>query len=167
MGTIARHVAGAVVAWLVVTFEGLVSYLGLLGYALITGTDPGGPLAGPVFVLVAALVGFVVVPLLVVPAVLVGQVTARRRGRFMGALIGGGGAMLLAALGAAAVALATDVSAAGSVLAGLVAALAVVGPVAAHAATAEAVRRTARRIRQHKPVAVGEEHVAGLSSQGR
>ncbi|TYC01394.1 hypothetical protein FXF53_11560 [Micromonospora sp. WP24] len=164
MGTIARHVAGAVVAWLVFTLEGLVSYLGLLGYAVITNGDPGGPLAGPVFVVVAALIGFVAVPLLVAPAVLVAEATGRRRGRFVGALIGGGGAMLAAALCAAAVALVTDVSPGGAVLAGLVAALAVVGPVAAYAATAGAIRGLARRARRPQPAPVDEERFARLPS---
>ncbi|MEU6206469.1 hypothetical protein ABZ814_23140 [Micromonospora musae] len=164
MGTIARHVAGAVAAWLVFTAEGLVGYLGLLGYALITNADPGGPLAGPVFVLVAALVGFVAVPLLVAPAVLVAEATGRRGGRFVGALIGGGGAMLVAASAAAAVALVTDVSPGGAVLAGLVAALAVVGPVAAYAATAGAVRGLARRMRRPKPAPVDAERFARLPS---
>ncbi|TDC40447.1 hypothetical protein E1211_01470 [Micromonospora sp. 15K316] len=164
MGIIARHVAGAVVAWLVFTLEGLVGYLGLLGYALITNADPGGPLAGPIFVLVAAMLGLVAVPVLVVPAALIAETTARRRGRFVGALIGGGGAMLLAALCAAVTALVTDVSAGGAVLAGLVAALAAVGPLAAHAATAAAVRGMAQRLRRPRPAPTDDDRFARLPS---
>ncbi|MEE3917724.1 hypothetical protein V2I01_00215 [Micromonospora sp. BRA006-A] len=55
--TVARHLAGAVAAWLVVVAEAVAGYLGLLAYALVTGADPGGPLAGPLLVLIAALLG--------------------------------------------------------------------------------------------------------------
>ncbi|MEV1333828.1 hypothetical protein AB0J20_30120 [Micromonospora costi] len=164
MGTIVRHAAGAAVAWLVFTLEGLLGYLVLLGYALVTDSDPGGPLAGPLVVLLAALVGVIVVPLLVLPAALVGDLTARRRGRFLGALVGGGGAMLLAALCAVVVSLATDVPAAGALLAGLVAALAVVPPLAAHAATARAARTLAQRFRRSHAAPVGETASVGVSS---
>ncbi|MFC0504775.1 hypothetical protein [Micromonospora costi] len=164
MGTIVWHAVGAAVAWLVFTLEGLLGYLVLLGYALVTDSDPGGPLAGPLVVPLAALAGVIVVPLLVLPAALLGDLMARRQGRFLGALVGGGGAMLLAALCAVVVALATDVPAAGALLAGLVAALAVVPPLAAHAATARATRTVAQRFRRPRATPVGEKASAGASS---
>ncbi|MFC3500158.1 hypothetical protein ACFOOK_04140 [Micromonospora krabiensis] len=149
MGAIARHVAGALGAWLVFTLQGLLGYLALLAYALVTDTDAGGPLAGPLLVLLAAVLGVVVVPLLVVPAVLLGEAIRRRRGRFLGALVGGATAMLLAALVAVSVALVT-VSPTATVLVGVIAALAMVAPVAVYPAVAAATRvlssRLARRL---------------------
>lgn len=165
MATIVRHAAGALLAWLVFTLEGLVGYLALLAYALITGADPGGPLAGPLLVLLAAVLGVVAVPLLVVPAALIGGMTRRSRGRFTAALVGGGTAMLLAALCAVVVVLIAGASAIEAVLAGTIAALAVVGPVAAHGATAEGGRWLARRLnRRMRHDRAGEATFAGLRS---
>ncbi|MEU8301396.1 hypothetical protein AB0C04_29425 [Micromonospora sp. NPDC048909] len=165
VGTIARHVAGAVVAWLTFTLEGLVGYLALLAYALATNSDPGGPLAGPVFVLIAAVLGAVAVPLLVVPAVVVGEVAARTGGRVRRIVTACAAAMVLAALCAVVIALATDVSAGGTVLAGAVGALAVAGPVAAHSVTAEGGRLLARvLVRRRNAVPAAPGPAPGLPS---
>ncbi|MGC4896172.1 hypothetical protein [Micromonospora sp. DT31] len=78
--TVVRHLAGMAAAWLLFVAEVVVGYLVLLAYALVTGADPGGPLAGPLLVLAAAVCGVVAVPLLFAPAVAVGEVVGRRRG---------------------------------------------------------------------------------------
>ncbi|MFI7491500.1 hypothetical protein ACIBXA_24285 [Micromonospora echinaurantiaca] len=137
---IGRHVAGALTAWLVFTAEALVGCLALLGYALVTGADPGGPLAGPMLLVIAALLGAALMPLLFAPAVLLGEAAGRRRTPLVGALTGTAVAMLLAALYAAGVGLATDGSPAGVVLACVLAALAVVCPVLAYTLTIRAGR---------------------------
>lgn len=143
-----RHVAGAVAAWLVFTAEGLLGCLALLGYALATGADAGGPLAGPLLLLIAALLGAVLVPLLFAPAVLLGEAAGRRRGPLARTLAGTTAAMVLAALYAAAVGLATGGSPAGVGLAGVLAALAVVAPVSAYALTVQGGRWAERSLRR-------------------
>ncbi|SCF39159.1 hypothetical protein GA0074695_6497 [Micromonospora viridifaciens] len=50
---LARHLAGGAAAWLAFVVQGAVIYVGLLVYALATGADAGGPLAGPLLVLLA------------------------------------------------------------------------------------------------------------------
>ncbi|MDX5460696.1 MULTISPECIES: hypothetical protein [Micromonospora] len=76
--TVARHLVGAAAAWLVVVAEAVAGYLGLLAYALVTGADPGGPLAGPLLVLIAALLGVAALPPLFAPAVALGEAAGRR-----------------------------------------------------------------------------------------
>ena len=76
---IARHVAGAAAAWLVFCVEGAVGYAGLLVFAWATGADPGGPLAGPFFMLVAAVAGGAVTALVLFPSVMTGEVIGRLR----------------------------------------------------------------------------------------
>ncbi|MFG1955802.1 hypothetical protein ACGFIZ_33160, partial [Micromonospora sp. NPDC048830] len=78
MAIVARHLAGAVAAWLVVVVEGVVAYLGLLVYAVATNSNPGGPLAGPLLAVLAGVVGLVTVPLLFIPAVVAAVEEERR-----------------------------------------------------------------------------------------
>ncbi|MEO3777427.1 hypothetical protein ABGB16_11355 [Micromonospora sp. B11E3] len=87
MAIVARHLAGAVAAWLVVVVEGVVAYLGLLVCAVATNSNLGGPLAGPLLAVLAGLVGLVTVPLLFIPAVVAGDLTGRRRGLLAQCLI--------------------------------------------------------------------------------
>ncbi|GAB1645830.1 hypothetical protein [Krasilnikovia sp. MM14-A1259] len=75
--TIARHIAGAAAAWLVFCVEGAAGYAGLLVFAGVTGADPGGPLAGPFLMLVAAVVGGAVTSLALLPSVVIGEVIGR------------------------------------------------------------------------------------------
>jgi hypothetical protein len=77
-GRIARYVIGAGIAWAVFTVQGLLVYLGLLAYALVADVGTGGPLAGPLLVLVAAVLGAVLVPLLFLPSVALGEAAGRR-----------------------------------------------------------------------------------------
>lgn len=77
--TVVRHLAGAAGAWLTFCVEGVVTYLGLLGYAWATGANPGGPLAGPAVVLAAAVAGGALTLLVLLPSVAVAEVTGRLR----------------------------------------------------------------------------------------
>ncbi|MET7471769.1 hypothetical protein ACFYON_01615 [Micromonospora sp. NPDC005686] len=143
--TVARHLAGAAAAWLVVVAEAVVGYLGLLAYALVTGADPGGPLAGPLLVLIAALLGVAGLPLLFAPAVALGEAAGRRRfGR--GLAYAGLVAVVLAAGYATAVAVATDVPGARVPLVAGIGALLALPPTAAYALSAGGVGWAARLI---------------------
>ncbi|MEU7714317.1 hypothetical protein AB0B03_20470 [Micromonospora chalcea] len=145
--TIARHLAGATAAWLVVVAEAVVGYLGLLAYALVTGADPGGPLAGPLLVLIAALLGVAALPLLFAPAVALGEAAGRRRAA-PALAYAGLVAVVLAAGYAAAVAVATDVPGARVPLVAGISALLALAPTAAYAITARGVGWTAGLIRR-------------------
>ncbi|MBU8855907.1 MULTISPECIES: hypothetical protein [unclassified Micromonospora] len=144
--TVARHLAGAAAAWLVVVAEAVLGYLGLLAYALVTGADPGGPLAGPLLVLIAALLGVAALPLLFAPAVALGE--AAGRGRPGPALAFAGLVAVVLVTGyAAAVAVATDVPGTRLPLVAGTAALLVLPPTVAYAFTARGVGWTARLVR--------------------
>ncbi|MBB5114974.1 hypothetical protein [Micromonospora echinospora] len=145
--TIARHLAGATAAWFVVVAEAVVGYLGLLAYALVTGADPGGPLAGPLLVLIAALLGVAALPLLFAPAVALGEAASRRRAA-PALAYAGLVAVVLAAGYAAAVAVATDVPGTWVPLVAGISALLALAPTAAYALTARGVGWTARLIRR-------------------
>ncbi|XRQ09093.1 hypothetical protein ACN3XK_73550 [Actinomadura welshii] len=73
-----RHLAGAVVACLAFVVQSIVIYAGLLAYAVVADADTGGPLAGPLLVLLAGAVGVVLVPLLFLPASVLGEAAAKR-----------------------------------------------------------------------------------------
>lgn len=77
--SIALHIAGMTTAWLVFCLQGIVCYAGLLVSAWATGSDAGGPLAGPVIVLIAAVLGGAVTTLVLLPAVIVGEMVGRLR----------------------------------------------------------------------------------------
>ncbi|MCZ7428532.1 hypothetical protein O7607_22565 [Micromonospora sp. WMMA1949] len=148
MGTaVARHLAGAVAAWLVVVAEAVAGYLGLLAYALVTGADPGGPLAGPLVVLIVGLLGVAALPLLFAPAVALGEVVGQRRAA-PALAYAGLVAVVLAAGYTAAVAVATDVPGDLVPLVAGISALLALAPTAAYALTARGVGWTARLIRR-------------------
>ncbi|GAB7051813.1 hypothetical protein JCM9534A_69390 [Catenuloplanes indicus JCM 9534] len=71
--TVVAYVAGAVMAWAVYCIEVTVVYAGLLVTALLAGTDPGGPLAGPLMVLWAAAAGAFLTIIVLFPAVLISR----------------------------------------------------------------------------------------------
>ncbi|MEU1964319.1 hypothetical protein ABZ541_04605 [Micromonospora sediminicola] len=141
-----RHLVGMATAWLVVVAETVAGYLGLLSYALVTDADPGGPLAGPLLVLIAAVLGLALLPLLFLPAVAVAEAAGRRRGVVATSALAGAAAIVLAVGYAVAASVATDVPAARiPVVAGL-AALAVLPPTAAYALAARGVGRLRSRL---------------------
>ncbi|MGB2566890.1 hypothetical protein ACPFP2_00325 [Micromonospora citrea] len=133
VAAVSRHLAGAVVAWVMFAVEGLACYLLLLGYALVSGAGAGGPLAGPVMVLAAALTGLVLVPLFVVPAGVVAELTGRRRGGLAGTLAAAGVAGVLTLLAVVGVALVAGGSPLGFAVACVVGVLLVLPPTLAHA----------------------------------
>jgi hypothetical protein len=133
-GRIAWHGIGAGIAWAVFSVQGVLVYLGLLAYALVTGADIGGPLGGPVLVLLTSVAGAVLTPLLFVPSITLGEVAGRRGGRAAGAAVTAGTAALLAAIYVAVVSAATDVTASGAVTAWLIGLLTLPGPLSAYAA---------------------------------
>jgi hypothetical protein len=129
-------------AWLVGLLEALVAYLGLVAYALAAGADPGGPLAGPLLVLLAALLGAALVPLLYLPAVAAAE--ALGRGTPAVTALSAAVAAVLGATYASGIALATDVSPASLPAVAGVAAFAVLPPVVGYALTARGVGFAAR-----------------------
>ncbi|MEU8332087.1 hypothetical protein [Micromonospora sp. NPDC048839] len=143
---IARHLAGMAVAWLVLVAEAVVGYLGLLAYAVATGSDVGGPLAGPVLVVIAAVLGVALLPLLFLPAVAVGEAAGRRRGTGRVVAVAAPVAVVLAATYAVAGAVATQVPAEYVPLVAAIAALVVLAPVVSYALTARGVGWVARRV---------------------
>ncbi|MFU8875040.1 hypothetical protein [Micromonospora sp. SL4-19] len=146
VNAVARHLAGMAAAWLVVVAEAVVGYLGLLAFALATESDPGGPLAGPVLVLVAAMYGVALQPLLFLPAVAVAEATGRQRGAGRVLALAAAIAGVLAAGYAVAAAVATDVSAGHLPLVAGIAVLLVLPPVLVYALTARGVGWMARRL---------------------
>ncbi|MER7335341.1 MULTISPECIES: hypothetical protein [unclassified Micromonospora] len=134
IGTVARHVAGAVTAWLVFVVEAVVCYLALFAYALVTGAPLGSPLAGPFWVLVAALLGAALVPLAVAPAVVIGDAAASRHGPGARTLAACAVAVVIVGLYVGGVAAVTGTAAADAVLAWPITAAAVLCPVVAYAA---------------------------------
>ncbi|MEU5724362.1 hypothetical protein [Micromonospora sp. NPDC047738] len=153
IGKIARHLAGAAAAWLAFVVQGGVSYVGLLAYAVMTDADPGGPLAGPLLVLLAGGVGAALVPLLFVPAGLVGEV-ATKSGRLpLKLLIAFAVATVLATSYVAIVAVATDVPILGTLLACLGGVVAVLGPTAVYVGVAHGVLKASSIWRRFRPPA--------------
>ncbi|MFD0903259.1 hypothetical protein [Actinomadura sediminis] len=124
------HLVGAVVACLAFALQGVAVYVGLLAYAVVTDTDTGGPLAGPFLVLLSGVVGVVLVPLLFIPASVIGEVAAKSGRLLTRWLAASAAAGALAMIYVFLAALATDASIANSLLASLVAALAVLVPTA-------------------------------------
>jgi hypothetical protein len=155
-GGIARHVIGAGIAWAVFTVQSGVIYLGLLAYALIADADTGGPLAGPLLILIAAVVGAGLVPLLFVPSVALGE-AAGRRGRAARLPVTVGTAALLAAVYVGGVCAVTDVALTDSAVAWLVGLLTLLAPLSAYAAVVyggPAVWRRLSRVRRPDVAAV-------------
>ncbi|MEV6816698.1 hypothetical protein [Micromonospora sp. NPDC051296] len=127
-----RHAAGAVVAWVVFVAQAPVIYVGLLVYAWNTTGDPGGPLAGPALCCSLACLGAALVPLLFVPAGWVGEIAAKSGRLYMKLLVAFAVAAVLATFYVAGVAVLIDGPAAGTLLACLAGAGAVLGPTAAY-----------------------------------
>ncbi|GIJ44641.1 hypothetical protein Val02_15270 [Virgisporangium aliadipatigenens] len=151
-GRIALHGIGAGVAWVVFTVQGLVVYLVLLAYAVGEDLGTGGPLAGPFLVLIAAVVGAVLVPLLFVPSMALGA--ADRGGPAGRFAVTAGAAALFAAIYVAGVSVATDVTAADAVVAWLVGLLALPGPLGAYAVVVYGGPAIWRRLLRPEPRAV-------------
>ncbi|MDG4811247.1 hypothetical protein O7634_31220 [Micromonospora sp. WMMD1120] len=145
-----RHLAGMAAAWLVFVAEAMVGYLGLLAYALVTGSEVGGPLAGPMLVVIAAVLGGALVPLLFLPAVVVAEARGRRRGT--AGVVGPAVfvAVVLAAAYAVGAAAVTQVSAGHLPLVAAVAALLVVAPVVLYALTARGLGWVAQWVSRHR-----------------
>ncbi|EEP72147.1 hypothetical protein MCAG_02474 [Micromonospora sp. ATCC 39149] len=78
LGHVARYAAGAGLSWLVFPVEAALIYVVLLVASGLFGLDPGGPLAGPTAVLLATVLGTAVTALVTLPAVLFGDLVARR-----------------------------------------------------------------------------------------
>ncbi|MEU8256461.1 hypothetical protein AB0C06_19610 [Micromonospora inaquosa] len=146
---IARHLAGMAVAWLAFVAEAIVGYVGLLAYALATGSGLGGPLAGPMLALVAAVLGVALLPVLFLPAVLVAEAARRRQGTGRVVALAAPIAAALAAVYAAVGAIVTRVSAGYVPLVAAIAALLVLAPVVLYALTACGVRGVGRRFPGH------------------
>jgi hypothetical protein len=159
-GRIARHGIGAGIAWAVFTVQGVLVYLGLLVYALATDNDTGGPLAGPFVVLLAAVAGAALVPLLFVPAIALGS-AGRRGGPAARLAITAGTAALLVAVYVGGVCAATDVAVADTVVAWLIGLLALPGPLCAYAAVVYGGPTIWRRL-----FPVGTAGAAGLPAVG-
>lgn len=147
---IAGHLAGAAAACLVFVVQAAVIYVGLLAYAVMANADPGGPLAGPLLVLFAGAVGVALVPLLFLPASVVGEVAARSGRLLAKLLIASAVAAVLAMIYVFLVAVATDVPLVNSLLASLLGALAVLGPAAACVGVSHGVRKI--RLKRQAPV---------------
>ncbi|MEU5963484.1 hypothetical protein ABZ777_19960 [Micromonospora parva] len=146
VAAVARHLAGMAVAWLVFVAEAIVGYVGLLAYALATGSGLGGPLAGPMLALTAAVLGVALLPLLFLPAVTVAEALGRRRGTGRVVALAALVAVILAAAYAAVGALVTQVSAGYVPVVAAIAALLVLAPVVLYALTACGLGWVARRI---------------------
>ncbi|MFD0856477.1 hypothetical protein ACFQ07_29835 [Actinomadura adrarensis] len=122
------HVVGAVVAWLAFVVQGAVIYAGLLAYAVIADSDLGGPFAGLLMVLLAAVVGAVLVPLLFLPASVFGEM-AVKSGRLLPKwLVACAVAGVLAMVYVFVIAVVTGVPIANSLLASLLGVVAVLAP---------------------------------------
>ncbi|MGQ5262438.1 hypothetical protein ACTWLT_16970 [Micromonospora sp. ZYX-F-536] len=153
IGKIARHLAGAAASWLLFVVQGVVVYVGLLVYALVADADTGGPLAGPLLVLLAGVLGVALVPLLFVPAGLVGEVVAKNGRLPLKLLFALAVAAALATVYVAVVAVATDVPLVGTLLACLGGVVAVLGPTAIYVGVAHGVLKSSSIWRRFQPPA--------------
>jgi hypothetical protein len=75
---IARYLIGAAAAWLAFPAVAGLIYVALLAVSLTTGADSGGPLAAPFLIVAAALLGIPFTVAVLFPAVLCGELIARR-----------------------------------------------------------------------------------------
>ncbi|MGC4747647.1 hypothetical protein ACLQ28_18625 [Micromonospora sp. DT201] len=146
VAAVVRHLAGMAAAWLVFVAEGVVGYFGLLAYALATGSELGGPLAGPMLTLAAAVLGMVLLPLLFLPAVVVADAVCGRRGTGRVVALSVTVAVALAVVYAVTGAIATEVSAGYVPLVAAIAALLVLAPVVLYALTVCGLGWVARRV---------------------
>ncbi|NYT95433.1 hypothetical protein [Salinispora sp. H7-4] len=146
----ARHLLGAVVAWWVFVAQAAVAYTGLFALAVLTNAPLGGRLAGPMTVLLAAVLGTVLVPLLFLPAGLVGEAATKHGRLFLRLVMTFTATATLTSIYIVVVAVATDASAAGTMLACLGSMVAVLSPTVAYVVVAHAMLRT-NSIRRHFP----------------
>ncbi|MDG4840370.1 hypothetical protein O7631_27920 [Micromonospora sp. WMMD967] len=144
---ITRHLAGMAAAWLTFVAQSVAVYFGLLLFAVVTGSGLGGPLAGPVLALAAAVAGVALLPLLFLPAVAIGQAVGRSRGTGRVVALSTIAAVVLAIGYAVVGAVLSEVSARYVPVVAVVAALLVVAPVVMYALSAEGVGWMARRRR--------------------
>lgn len=142
------HFLGAVAAWSIFVAQGVVVYFGLIAFALWTNAPLGGPLGGLMMVLLAAQLGAILVPLLFFPASLVGEVATKHTRLFLKLLTTFAVAAALATIYAAVVAVATDVSATGTMLACLGSVVAVLIPTVIQVVVTQAILR-ANSMRRH------------------
>jgi hypothetical protein len=77
-GILARYAVATGAGWIVYPIQAAMIYLLLFLIALVTNQDFGGPFAGPYIVILAAVVGVPLVALVVVPAVAISELVARR-----------------------------------------------------------------------------------------
>ncbi|TCB98569.1 hypothetical protein E0H26_09395 [Micromonospora zingiberis] len=130
-GRVARYVGGAVMAWIVFTVQGALAYLALLAYALITDTPSGGPLAGPFMVLIAAVLGAALIPLLYAPTLLVVELASRKVGPVARLLLAGSVLTVTIGILVAVVAIAAQASVPAALMAWLIGAVSVILPASA------------------------------------
>ncbi|MGI5421899.1 hypothetical protein [Actinomadura luteofluorescens] len=109
--------------------QGVVIYAGLLACAAVADADTG-PLAGPLLVLFAGLVGVLLMPLLFLPASVIGEAAAKSGRLLTKWLVTSAIAGVLAMGYVFPAAVATDVGIAQSLLASLLGALTVLVPMA-------------------------------------
>lgn len=147
---IAGHLAGAAAACLVFVVQGAVIYVGLLAYAVMANADTGGPLAGPLLLLIAGGIGAALVPLLFLPASVVGEV-ATKSGRLLAKLlVASAVAAALAMIYVFLVSVATDVPIVNSLLASLLGVLAVLGPTAVCVGVTHGARKIGPKRQAHQ-----------------
>jgi hypothetical protein len=144
-GRIVRHLAGAAAAWTVFLLQGVVVYVGLLLYAVMADKDTGGPLAGPFMVLLAGVVGIALVPLLFVPASVVGEAAARSGRLPAKLLVAFAVAAVLATIYVLLLARVTGVPGDDTLVAGLLGVAAGLGPTAVSVAVTHGIRKIVRR----------------------
>lgn len=125
-----QHLVGALVACLAFVAQSAVIYAGLLVFAVVADADTGGPLAGPFLVLLAGVMGVVLVPLLFLPAGVIGEVAAKSGRLLTKWLIATAVAGALAMVYVLLAFVATGVSMAQSLLASLIGMLTVLVPTA-------------------------------------
>lgn len=145
-----RHLLGAVAAWWVFVAQAAAAYTVLFGLALLTNAPLGSPLAGPMTVLLAAVLGAILVPLLFLPAGLVGEAATKHGRLFLRLVTTFAVAAALATIYVVVVAVATDASAAGTTLACLSSMVAALSPTVAYVVLAHAMSRTSSA-RRHFP----------------
>ncbi|WP_432955259.1 hypothetical protein [Micromonospora haikouensis] len=148
---VARHLAGGAAAWLVFVVQGVVIYVGLLVYALAVDADTGGPLAGPLLVLLAGVLGVALLPVLFIPAGIAGELIAKSGRLLVKLLVTSAVAAVLAAIYVAVVAVATDVPIVDTLLACLGGVVAVLCPTGIYVGVAHGGLKASSIWRRFRP----------------
>ncbi|WP_029723290.1 hypothetical protein [Salinispora cortesiana] len=136
-----RHFVGAVAACSLFVAQAVVAYIGLFGYAVLTDAPLGSPIAGLTTMLLAIVLGAGLVPLLFLPASLVGEIATKRGRLSLKLLITIAVAATLASIYVAVMAVAAGTSAASTGLACLCGVAAVLGPTVVYVLVAHAMLR--------------------------